>query len=288
MLASADVLVRLLHHDLTARGYAAHTVHEYCRFNGQLLEWLDIPVECLDRARVLEWVGLGPTPSNRRWRWLAVKALSRLLVDEGILAEDVARRVPMPKQPQAPQPVLSDDALDALLATCSSRSAADVRDRALLLTLASTGARRSELAALDVADVNLDQGVVMIRRGKGGKGRVSFLDQAATRAVLSWLRVRGEAATPGLWVNSRGARLTSDGVRQMIERRAARAGVKASAHMFRRRLAATWLRNGGSQVGLMAAAGWTSTAMPARYCAAVASELAQVEHRRVFDTPNLR
>jgi site-specific recombinase XerD len=283
MHTSTDVLLRLLHHDLTARGYATHTVTEYVRFNRKFLDQLDTPVDRLDRGVALGWIAGGTSPSNRRWRWLALKSLTRLLVDESVLAVNPTSGIPMPKQPQTAQPILADGDLDALIATCNGHTYFDRRDRALLLCLASTGARRFEVAALDVADVNLDQGVVTIRRGKGGKARISFLDSAATRALLSWLHVRGDSAAAALWLNNRGYRLQPDGIRQMLERRSVRAGVKASAHMFRRRLAATWLRNGGSQVGLMAAAGWTSPAMPARYAAAVAVEIAHIEHRRIFD-----
>jgi integrase len=59
--------------------------------------------------------------------------------------------------------------------------------------------------------------------------------------------------------------------------------VHVTSHQFRRRLAAKWLINGGSEVGLRAAAGWTSGAMAARYAAMAAEQIAKVEHARIFD-----
>jgi integrase len=270
----------MLRHDLTARGYALSTISEYVRYDAAFLDWLPVPVEEIDRLHVREFIADGPSPSQRRWRWLALKTLTRMLTGEGIISPDPMLGIRTPKLPECAQSILSDADLAALVATCGGRSQLAIRDRAVLLTLASTGARRAELTGLDLADVDLSQGTALIRNGKGGKTRVTFLDTPATRALMSWVRVRGDAPGP-LWLGQRG-RLTSDGIRQLIERRAKQAGVRATAHMFRRRLAATWLRNGGSQVGLMSAAGWTSPQMPARYVRAQAAEIAQAEHRRLF------
>jgi integrase len=87
-----------------------------------------------------------------------------------------------------------------------------------------------------------------------------------------------------LWRSQRGNALNGDGIRQVLERRSRRAGIHVTSHQFRRRLAAKWLINGGSEVGLRSAAGWTSGAMVARYAALAAQQIAKVEHARIFDS----
>ena len=157
-----------------------------------------------------------------------------------------------------------------------------------MATLNSTGCRRSELVALNIGDVNFDDGRVLIRTAKSGRGRYGYLDDAAAKAIILWLRHRtlgGHLELKGsepLWVNHRGQRISADGVRQMLQRRGDKLGVNVSPHQFRRRLAVTWLLKGGSQVGLMQAAGWSSGAMPGRYAAQAADEIAQAEHRRIL------
>jgi len=281
-MGQAEGTLRLLKIDLERRGYAPSTTKQYLRIVKLFLESLDDP-ETLVEEDFRRWFHLGSTPSLKRWRWLALKQLARLLIEEGALAGDPFRGIPMPKEAVRPQPTLSDTDFAALVATCGNDFAGK-RDRAILLVLDATGCRRAELADLKVADINLDTATVLIRRGKGGMGRNAFLHDDALRAVASWQRVRARSAqSTALWTTSEGRKLTSDGIRQMIERRSQRAGVAASSHQFRRRYAVTWLLNGGSEVGLMSTAGWTTPAMPARYVAAATSVIAQAEHVRVFE-----
>jgi site-specific recombinase XerD len=74
----------------------------------------------------------------------------------------------------------------------------------------------------------------------------------------------------------------------MLKRRSRQAGVKISPHMMRRAFAFRWLSEGGSTPGLLAVAGWADASMAVRYTKAVASTLAEAEHRRIFTSPEPR
>ncbi len=119
-------------------------------------------------------------------------------------------------------------------ATCERRTFAGDRDRAVLLCLLDTGCRASEFVGLDVQDINLANGAVIIRKDKGGKFRTAFVGASTRRELLRYLRQWADADGP-LWVTMGGGRLTYAGLRQIVRRRAQAAGVPApSLHSFRR------------------------------------------------------
>jgi len=91
--------------------------------------------------------------------------------------------------------------LKMMLGTCERRTLAGDRDRAILMCLLDTGCRASEFVALELSDVNLNTGSVIVRKGKGGRVRVTFLGNRARRELMRYLRYRGEAKTGDpLWV----------------------------------------------------------------------------------------
>ena len=286
MTLSDQMLLRLLRTDLEARGLLPATAKEYARQLRPLLaEGRD--VLSMTKADVVEWVNERPTQSMRRFRLLAVTALFRMLVAEGLVSDDPCVGVRMPKEQVRPQPGLSDADYERLLSSCDATWVGR-RDRAIMTVLNSTGCRRGEFVALNIGDVDFDEGRVLIRNGKSGHGRYGYLDDASAKAIVLWLRHRNLSGrtdlqpSEPLWVNQRGQRISADGVRQMLQRRGDRLGIRVSPHQFRRRLAVNWLLKGGSQVGLMRAAGWSSVAMPGRYAAQAADEIAKAEHRRIL------
>jgi site-specific recombinase XerD len=86
---------------------------------------------------------------------------------------------------KSPLEPVSLTSLRALLGTCDGQSFTGCRDRALLLALLDTGCQATEFLSLNLGDVNLADGWVMVRHGKGGKGRVTFLGVKRRRALRS-------------------------------------------------------------------------------------------------------
>ena len=186
---------------------------------------------------------------------------------------DPMRRVQPPKLPQDPLPPLSLANLQKMLATCAGRNFVDCRDRAVLLCLLDTGCRASEFIALDLADVDLATGAVHVRRGKGGKSRVTFVGAQARKALLAYLRYRGNADGP-LWVASDGHRLRFSGLRQIVRRRATKAGVPVPGlHAFRRAFAIGCLRGGVDLESLRRLLGHADFAVIRRYLAQTEDDL---------------
>ena len=191
------------------------------------------------------------------------------------------RKVTAPKLAQEVlQPVDAAD-VKAMLNTCKRRTFTGDRDRAILLGLLDSGLRASEFVALNLEDLSLDTGAVVVRRGKGGKFRTAFLGNKARRAVLDYLRHRnqGDPADP-LWVTRGGERLTYWGLRQILRRRAERAGVPTpSAHDFRRGFALSSLRNGIDLISLQRLMGHSGLTVINRYLAQTEGDL-QAAHAK--------
>ena len=87
----------------------------------------------------------------------------------------------------AQRPVLTIDEVESLLET-PGPDVVGLRDRAILETLYSTGLRRGELCSLDCYDLDRSGGVVWVRKGKGGRGRVVPIGWRALEALRRYLR----------------------------------------------------------------------------------------------------
>lgn len=197
------------------------------------------------------------------------------------------RKVQPPRVDLPPLEPVSLDDLRAMLATCD-KSFYGARDRALLLFLLDSGCRRAEFQALDVGHVNLATGAVLILRGKGGKARTTFIGAKTRRALLRYLRLRPNVAeTEPLWATVEGSRLSYQGLREVLRRRAGRADVpEPSLHAFRRGFAIAALRNGADLITLQRLLGHASLAVLSRYLRQVNDDL-QAAHEKVGPVDHL-
>jgi integrase/recombinase XerD len=129
------------------------------------------------------------------------------------------------------------------------------RDRAILEVLYGAGVRISELVALDVDDVDLDEPSILVRAGKGNKARRLPLGRAARRALEAYLSltrpelaVRGTAskARGALILNARGGRLSRQGCWKILKGYARAAGLadRVSPHTLRHSFATHMLDAG--------------------------------------------
>jgi hypothetical protein len=153
----------------------------------------------------------------------------RWLQSEGEADQDATAgiRTPAPGDPETP--VLSDADLRALLAICAGTNFTARRDTAIILLFLDGGLRLSELAGLQVTDVDLPDRIVYVAgkasRRSGPRHRAVPLGVKAARALDRYLRERRRhpyADTLRLWLGSRGRpTLDADGVKAMLKRRSA-------------------------------------------------------------------
>ena len=114
---------------------------------------------------------------------------------------------------------------------------------------------------LQVPDVDLRAGEAVVRRGKGGKGRRVHIGPTTGAAVDRYLRARRShrlAETSALWLGANNQTFGYFALRDVIRRRGEQAGITGlHPHRLRHSWASRWLERGGSEGGLMSAAGWT-------------------------------
>ena len=98
-------------------------------------------------------------------------------------------RMHAPHVPEQPVDVLNVEQLLALMATCKGNSFENRRDHAIIRLFLDTGMRASELALLNLDDVDLDASVAYVM-GKGGRGRACPFGAKTADAIRRYLRVR--------------------------------------------------------------------------------------------------
>jgi site-specific recombinase XerD len=108
-----------------------------------------------------------------------------------------------------PAEPLSRADVSKLLAACSTRGSAGIRDRALIAVLYRGGLRIAEALALRPGDVDLENGLVVVLHGKGNRRRTVGLDPAACAIVERWTRRRRDLGIPRTWTSPTGEKITA-------------------------------------------------------------------------------
>jgi integrase/recombinase XerD len=185
---------------------------------------------------------------------VAVRGFHKFAHKEGLTPADPARDVKPPAPPRRLPKALPFAEVERILNAAGGDTPRELRDRALLELLYGTGARISEAVGLDVDDLDLESGAVLLR-GKGGKQRLVPVGSYARQAVSAYqvrarpTLARGGKGTPALFLNVRGGRLSRQSAWTVLRNTAQTANITAevSPHTMRHSFA-THLLDGGADV----------------------------------------
>jgi integrase/recombinase XerC len=182
-----------------------------------------------------------------------LRSFYRFLLREGRVAANPANDVHTPKLPQHLPRVLTKDDANALMEFPDGDRLSDLRDRAILETLYSTGTRVSELVGMSWEDINFNDGIVRIR-GKGRKERLVPIGAVALEAIRDYQAALHRSAfsaqhsapnETAVFLNSRGGRLTTRSVERLVATYSSRLSAgRISPHALRHSFATHLLDEG--------------------------------------------
>jgi integrase/recombinase XerC len=234
----ADDVERFLQHLRAAQDASPHTQRAYAADLRELVAVLgELGLERSEQVTArhlrrylarLDERGLGKTTVQRKLS--ALRSFFRLLVNEGRLSLHPATGLRQRRTPRHLPGALSVTEVEELLRGADLSRATGSRDRALLEVLYSGGTRAAETVGIDRGDLDLSRGLVRVR-GKGRKERLAPLGRYAVEALRDYLDdPRRPAPADGheqaVFLNPRGARLTTRSLQRVVGQLALRAGLR--------------------------------------------------------------
>jgi integrase/recombinase XerD len=193
-----------------------------------------------------------PTQSKKL---ATVAGYCKWLARERLIAHDPAAELELPRPGiRLPKAVLTAAEAEQVLAIPDASTVLGLRDRTMLETLYTTGIRRAELVHLDLEHIELNRGVISVRRGKGDKDRFVPLAERTE----AWIRRYLTDSRPQLLVHSderavflsvRGNRIAETYVTELAAKAIDASGIgkRGGCHLFRH-TAATLMLEGGADV----------------------------------------
>ena len=253
-------------HDLThTRRLSAHTVASYGRdlqLFGEFCAQHELDdVAQIHGADIRQWISFlrrrGLQPKSIQRALSALRSFYKNLFQQGLVKHNPVTGISAPKSARRLPVTLDADQTQQLLQSTGNDEGGDwldVRDQAIMELFYSSGLRLAELAAMNRADIDFDEGFVTVT-GKGNKTRKVPLGRVAASALRTWLAQRAQLIVDGespadddaLFISNRGRRISHRSIQLRIDRHAQQRGVPQHVHphMLRHAFASHVLESSG-------------------------------------------
>jgi len=246
-----------LEHLRTERGASPHTLRSYEADLNQFTSYLvgavgegadPIAADSRRLRSYTVWLGArGYSAATVARRLASLRSFYRYHRRQGTMTADPAGGLRNPRQPKRLPKLLGVEDVIRLLDAIRADTPAGVRDRAMFETLYGGGLRVGELVGLDLADLDLEQGLVRVR-GKGRRERLGPIGPAASAWIAVWLGERrpARAGERAVFLNLKGTRLSARSVGRLLEGHLVGLGLDpaASPHTLRHSFATHLLDRG--------------------------------------------
>ncbi len=183
----------------------------------------------------------------------AIRSFYNYLMERDMLSANPLDTVSSPKIDKRLPSFLSAEEMTRLVDMPDASTPLGQRDKAMLELLYASGLRVSELASLDIGNINLESREIRIR-GKGSKERMVLMGMPAASALERYIsegrrQLMSGPATTALLLNRYGRRLTERSIQKIVSRYAVAAGLgkRVFPHMVRHSFA-THLLDGGADL----------------------------------------
>ena len=258
------------------RGFSVHTLRNYLADLNALADFLAHRRSSLASANpkaLREFIGLQAVryaPATVARRKATIKTFYKFLVREGELRDSPAALLPATRLPKPLPGVLTRGEAETLMEGGAGLDPLDtLRNRAIVELLYATGMRVSELAALDLGDLDLERLEARIRRGKGRKERIAFFGKPARAALRAYLPTRHQWHTgrpdDALFFGKRGNRISDRSIRRVLDRFSSGIGKPVHPHMLRHSFATPMLEEGADIRTIQELMGHASLATTQKY-----------------------
>ena len=253
-------------------GKSQKTLYQYKRSIHRLLDFVGKSCLTVNATDIRAWLGSmklsgikNVSLSNQLHN---VSSFFRWMRTEKIREEDPCESVNSIKVPREEKKAFGSEDIDTIRSMCN------VRERAIVEVLLSSGVRINELCNLEVRDVDFDAMTLKVRNGKGGKYRTTFISPVCKKHLLIYL---GQKKIESVYVFSKDydcTKYTPDGIGGILRGMSERCGIHIHAHRFRRTLATDLARKGMPIQEIKIILGHSNISTTQRY---IDTELSQAE-----------
>jgi site-specific recombinase XerD len=255
---------------LKRKNYSRCTVRDYMSTLKGFVLWVNVPIEEVDRGKVLSFIdhllNRRLSPKSINCYLDSLRSFYRYLQEEEKLEiENPVKRgyalrlaKPLPR-------FLKDEEVEQLFKGIES-----IRDRAIFYLMLRCGLRVEEVVNLHLDDLDFRRGRVVVKCGKGGKGRVVYMSSDAHSSLVEYLKGRPKARAKALFLvdkgTFRGKPISVRGIQKRMEFYSKRSGFRASCHQLRHTMATQLLNADTDLVVVQDLLGHSRIATTQRYC----------------------
>ena len=261
----AVMIQRYIQH-LESRNYSKATLHHYRRLLKYFCNWSEergivrpqeVTRPILERYQ--RWLyhfrtvhGRSLSASTQGQRLTTIRMFFSWMSKANYLLYNPASELELPRRgDRLPQAILSHEEVEQIMQQVNLDSQMGYRDRAILETLYSTGIRRAELCHLEIADLNISKGTLMVREGKNSKDRLIPIGERALVWIEKYLYDLRPMIAPSpdngiLFITRDGCSFNPSVLTQKLGKYLEKAGIEkpGSCHIFRHSMATAMLENG--------------------------------------------
>ena len=174
--------------------------------------------------------GLSSTSLQRELS--AIRSFFNFLLKNQLTDNNPGQYIKAPKKTRKLPKTLDVDQIKSLL-EAGTNSTIEIRDLAMFELFYSSGIRLSELAQLNLTDIDLTDKSLMVRSGKGGKSRMLPIGSKAVAAINTWLEHRIKSITStetALFISTRGTRLGQRSIELRLKQWCKKKGIAEHIH----------------------------------------------------------
>jgi len=252
----------------TIRGYHAHLHQLQLDLEKWNVSLANIQPSDLSHRMVLHMLNSGAAAATINGRIRVCKQFFKFLYLDGKITENVAGDLKPIQIPKRFLHTFTAEQVARLLNQPDRNRVQGARDYAIMLVLLDTGMRLGELSQLNVSDVMPEEGLIIIRHGKGRRSRMIPIQKTCIEALQHYLKLRRSRESESLWVTRKKERFLRRGIMQMVKSYMIQAGITGmhgSTHIFRHTMAKFFLMNGGDIFSLQTILGHTTLEMTRYY-----------------------